>query len=128
MVMRLEMDRLQQQREIDFHLQAAYHKTAASQSVGGAERDRTSARETDKSASLEDLLQKYTDWQLSRVTTDLFRDNTRKARDLSLEHGYDINQIREMSAEFFIKRGVTQGVALRFFRDIPAWLKKKGRS
>jgi hypothetical protein len=57
------MDRLQQQRKIDLHLHASL-------SVCGAERDRTSARETFKSA-LEDLVQEYIDWQLSRVTTDL---------------------------------------------------------
>lgn len=69
-------------------------------------------------------LDNYTDWQLTRVDTELFKDNIKKARDITLENCLDLSQVYcEVKPEFYVEQGVKIGVARRFVRDISLWVK-----
>ena len=76
--------------------------------------------------ALEEVVKEYSNWQLSQVNTELFRDNIKNARDIALNNCLDIRQIRdELNPEFFIERGVKIGVARRFVNDINLWVNHK---
>jgi hypothetical protein len=71
---------------------------------------------------LEVAVEEYTTWQLSRVSTECFRENVRKARDVTLENCLDLKQIHhDQDPEFFIRQGVKIGVARRFVSEINDW-------
>lgn len=74
---------------------------------------------------LEVAVEKYTTWQLSRVSTESFRENVRKARDVTLENCLDLKQIHhDQDPEFFIRQGVKIGVARRFVSEISDWVQE----
>jgi hypothetical protein len=84
----------------------------------------TQADSIDIPGLLEEAVEEYTSWYLSRVNTDNFRENIKKARDVTLENTLDLRQIRdEINPDFFVKQGVKIGVARRFVSDISLWLK-----
>jgi hypothetical protein len=73
---------------------------------------------------LEVAVEEYTNWQLSRVNTETFRDNIKKARDVTLENCLDLKQIHlDQDPDFFVKQGVKIGVARRFVSEVSLWLK-----
>lgn len=80
----------------------------------------------DISGSFEAAIEEYTKWQLLRVSTEIFSDNIKKARDITLENCLDLQQIYEgIDPEFFVKQGVKFGIARRFVHDISTWVKER---
>lgn len=70
-------------------------------------------------------VEEYSDWQQSRVSSEILKDDIRKARDLALANGLDLRQIHsDQDPEFFIKQGVKVGVARRFVCEITEWVKQ----
>jgi hypothetical protein len=68
----------------------------------------------------------YTEWQLSRVQNQTFRDNIKRAREVTLEYCLDLSQLHEdQNPEFFVQHDVKLGAARRFVRDIGLWVKQR---
>lgn len=75
---------------------------------------------------LDIAMDKYTEWQQSRVGNEAFRENINKARDMTLENCLDLTQIyKDQDLGFFVKHGVKVGAARRFVRDIGLWVKQR---
>ncbi|EHA21825.1 hypothetical protein ASPNIDRAFT_56474 [Aspergillus niger ATCC 1015] len=72
---------------------------------------------------LEGAVEEYVNWHLSRVGTESYKGNIKKARDIALENCFDIAQIRGESPDFFVKQGVAIGAARRFVGHTRLWLK-----
>lgn len=71
---------------------------------------------------LDKAVMEYTDWQLSQVDTQIYKDNIKKACDIALTNGLDLKQIhKDQEPNFFINRGVIVGVARRFVEEIQRW-------
>jgi hypothetical protein len=52
----------------------------------------------------------YSDWQQSRVSSEVLKDDIRKARDLVLANGLDLKQIHgDQDPDFFNKQGLKWG-------------------
>lgn len=69
----------------------------------------------------------YTIWHQSRMSSEAFKENIQKARDVALESCLDLKQIFEdQDPGFFVKQGVKVGVARRFVNDISHWVKRHG--
>jgi len=65
----------------------------------------------------------YATWHLSRVSSETFRENIQKARDVALENCLDLKQIHDdQDADFFVKNGGKAGAARRFVSDIARWV------
>lgn len=78
---------------------------------------------------LDIAVEEYTDWHQSRVSSETFRENIQRARDVALENCLDLKQIYEdQDPGFFIKHGVKVGVARRFVSDIGHWLEQCGEN
>lgn len=60
----------------------------------------------DISGLLEVAVEEYTNWNLSRVGTESFKENIKKARDVALSKCLDLKQIRRKNPDFFVKQGV----------------------
>jgi hypothetical protein len=53
------------------------------------------------------------------VSSETFRENIQKARDVALENCLDLRQIHEYQAlEFFVENDMKAGAARRFVSDI----------
>jgi hypothetical protein len=64
----------------------------------------------------------YCKWLESRATEEAYRADIRKACQVTLENLMDLELI--MGAQnpgFFTNKGIKEGTALRFIRDIPEW-------
>ena len=76
----------------------------------------------------------YCEWQESNVVDEDLKANFRKARDLAISNGYDLEQVdREQDPGFFVgfftQNGVIVGIARRFVSDIRDWVEEcEGRS
>lgn len=71
---------------------------------------------------LDKAVMEYTDWQLSQVDTQIYKDKIKKACDIALTNGLDLKQIhKDQEPNFFINRGVIVGVARRFVEEIQRW-------
>lgn len=69
-------------------------------------------------------VEEYSNWQQSRVSREILKDDIRKARDLALANGLDLQQIHsDQDPDFFIKQGISVGVARRFISEITSWAK-----
>jgi hypothetical protein len=67
----------------------------------------------------------YCEWQQSNVADERLKTEFRKACDVSLADGLDLEQVYEdQDPEFFIQSGVKRGVARRFVSDIAGWAKR----
>lgn len=71
---------------------------------------------------LEVAVEEYTNWHLSRVGTESFKENIKKVRDIALDNCLDLKQISGENPEFFVKQGVKIGAARRFVADIGLWI------
>lgn len=74
---------------------------------------------------LDQAVEEYTDWHLSRVSAETFKANIKKARDVALDNCLDLKQIHGENPEFFVKQGVKIGAARKFVSDISLWLKHR---
>ena len=69
-------------------------------------------------------VKRYSDWQCSQVTDRTLKMEYKKACDLTLADGLDLELVFEdQDAEFYVEKGVKRGVARRFVRDIETWVK-----
>lgn len=71
------------------------------------------------------MVEEYANWHLSRVSSDAYKENIKKAQDIALENCLDLGQIRAENPEFFVKQGVKIGVARRFVRHTKLWLDER---
>lgn len=70
-------------------------------------------------------VKRYSDWQCSQVTDRTLKMEYKKACDLTLADGLDLELVFEdQDAEFYVEKGVKRGVARRFVRDIENWAKE----
>ncbi|KAK2810293.1 hypothetical protein FQN50_003024 [Emmonsiellopsis sp. PD_5] len=75
---------------------------------------------------LDEAVEEYARWQLSRVSSEVFKQHVRKACDVALENCLDLQQIYEDNdPDFFVNHGVKTGVARRFVRDVSRWVKQR---
>ncbi|KAF7174220.1 hypothetical protein CNMCM5623_006758 [Aspergillus felis] len=74
---------------------------------------------------LEAVVEEYANWHLSRVSSDSYKENIKKARDIALENCFDLGQIQAEDPDFFVKQGVKIGAARRFVGHIRLWLEEK---
>ncbi|OZJ01562.1 hypothetical protein BZG36_05503 [Bifiguratus adelaidae] len=75
---------------------------------------------------LRDLaVEEYSSWQQSQVNDEILKAEFRKARDVALADGLDLEQVYEdQDPDFFVKHGVKRGIARRFVGDIRDWVKR----
>lgn len=75
---------------------------------------------------LDTAVEEYAIWHQSRVSSEAFRENIRKACDVALENCLDLKQIHEdQDPDFFVKHGVKPGAARRFVTDISQWVHRQ---
>ncbi|TIC89593.1 hypothetical protein CH35J_012537 [Colletotrichum higginsianum] len=73
----------------------------------------------------DDVLREYSDWQCSKVRGEDLKMDFRKACDLALKDGLDLELIhKDPDTEVFIKGGVRRGIAMRFVGDVEDWVKR----
>ena len=71
----------------------------------------------------EDAVEAYCEWHCSKVRREDQKEQYRLARDLTLDRGFDLELLHENNdAQFYIERGVLEGVARRFVRDVTVFL------
>ena len=71
----------------------------------------------------------YIHWQQSKVNDDILKVEFRKACDITLADGLDLEQVYEdRDRTFFIDKGVKGGIARRFVDDIDQWAKRHRRA
>ncbi|KAK4242964.1 hypothetical protein C7999DRAFT_18600 [Corynascus novoguineensis] len=62
-------------------------------------------------------------WHCSKIRRQDLKQQYKLARDLTLERGFGLELIHEDNdAQFYIERGVLEGVARRFVRDVKIFL------
>lgn len=74
---------------------------------------------------LEAAVEEYANWHLSRVNSNSYKENIKKARDIALDNCFDLWQIQGENPDFFVKQGVKIGVARRFVSDTRLWLEER---
>jgi hypothetical protein len=68
-------------------------------------------------------VKEYSEWQQSHVTDDGLKDAFRQACDVMLDDDLDLEQVyKDRDPEFFIGKGIKNGIARRFLEDIPSWV------
>jgi hypothetical protein len=76
----------------------------------------------------------YCEWQESNVVDENLKANFRKARDVAITNGYDLEQVDGeqdpgLFVEFLTQHGVIVGITRRFVSDIRDWVEEyEGRS
>ncbi len=71
----------------------------------------------------DDAVEAYCECHCSQVRSQNQKQQYGLARDLTLERGLDLELLHEdKDAQFYIERGVLEGVARRFVRDVKAFL------
>lgn len=88
---------------------------------------RTNATPKLEIEGLQDVaVKEYAEWQQEQVQDPLQKEEIRKARDFILGDHYDLGLIHEdPSSSFLINKGVKEGTAKRFARDIASWNKRR---
>lgn len=67
----------------------------------------------------------YTEWHYSQVHSEVPKAQFRLCGSLTLEEGYDLEQLHEeQNFQFLVDGGVKIGYAKRYIRDIPKWVKQ----
>jgi hypothetical protein len=70
-------------------------------------------------------VRKYSDWQQSKVHDETMKAEFRKACDVTLEEGLDLEQVYDdHDPGFFVENGVKRGTARRFVTNIAYWAKQ----
>jgi hypothetical protein len=89
----------------------------------------TSAHRLDIPGLRDVAVNEYSDWQQSKVNDEILKIEFRRARDVALADGLDLEQVYEdQDPEFFITHGVKRGIARRFVSDIEDWVKRYKRN
>lgn len=70
-------------------------------------------------------VREYCEWHELQVTDATRKADWRKARDITLSNGLDLELVEgdQEHVQFLIEQGVTKGTARRFVRDIYEWAK-----
>ncbi|KAJ9493518.1 hypothetical protein H2202_011006 [Exophiala xenobiotica] len=82
-------------------------------------------------AGLHDVnVQKYCDWLKSRMQEESRKKEYQKAADFLLKKSFDLDLVYEdQNPTFLIEQGgVEEGIARRFVKDIPLWVKRCNRN
>ncbi|KAG7420486.1 hypothetical protein Forpi1262_v016332 [Fusarium oxysporum f. sp. raphani] len=67
---------------------------------------------------------KYCIWHCSKNANNVWKMEYKKACDLTLAEGLDLEQIRlDQDAQFFIDKGVKKGIAKRWVSDVEVWFR-----
>ncbi|KAK8036618.1 hypothetical protein PG991_001755 [Apiospora marii] len=67
-------------------------------------------------------VKRYCEWQCTKVDDIGLKFEFRKARDLSLAEGLDLEQLHEdQDYQFLLDKGIKRGIARRFVRDVKSW-------
>lgn len=74
---------------------------------------------------LKAVVGEYANWHLSRVNSDSYKENIKKARDIALDNCLDLGQIHAENPDFFIKQEVKIGVTRRFVSHTSLWLEER---
>lgn len=70
-------------------------------------------------------VKEYSEWQQSKVVDETLKAEFRKAYEVTLQDGLDLEQVYEdQDPGFFIQSGIKRGVARRFVSDIERWVKR----
>ncbi|KAK1990557.1 hypothetical protein LX36DRAFT_685960 [Colletotrichum falcatum] len=73
----------------------------------------------------DDALKEYSDWQCSKVRGEDLKMDFRKACELALKDGLDLELIhKNPDTAIFIEGGVRRGIAMRFVSDVEDWVKR----
>ena len=68
-------------------------------------------------------LDRQCEWYCSKVRSQNQKQQYELARELTLERGFDLELISEEGdPQYYLERGVLEGVARRFVRDVKAFL------
>lgn len=71
----------------------------------------------------DDAVRAYCEWHCSKVRSQNQKQQYELARELTLERGFDLELISEEGdPQYYLERGVLEGVARRFVRDVKAFL------
>lgn len=71
----------------------------------------------------EDAVEAYCEWHCSKVRREEQKQQYQLARDLTLDRGFDLELVyQDNDSQFYIERGVLEGVARRFVRDVNTFL------
>ncbi|KAM0346535.1 hypothetical protein ACHAO7_012046 [Fusarium culmorum] len=67
---------------------------------------------------------KYCIWHCSKNANTVWKMEYKKACDLTLDEGLDLEQIRlDQDAQFFVDKGVKKGIAKRWVSDVEVWFR-----
>ena len=67
----------------------------------------------------------YSEWQQSNVIDETLKAEFRRACEVTLQDGLDLEQVYgDQNVAFFIKSGIKPGIARRFISDIERWVKR----
>ncbi len=74
-------------------------------------------------------VKEYGRWQQQLVSDESLKIEYKKACEVVLADGLDLEQIHEdQDPDFFTNRDMKRGIARRFVRDIPTWVKRYKRT
>ncbi|KAF6796396.1 hypothetical protein CSOJ01_13214 [Colletotrichum sojae] len=77
----------------------------------------------------DDAIREYSEWQCSQVRGEDLKMDFRKACDLALKDGLDLELMhKDPDTGILIKGGVRRGIAMRFVGDVEDWVKRYSRN
>jgi hypothetical protein len=66
---------------------------------------------------------RYSDWQQSKIGDKTLKAEFRKAREVILAEGLNLEQVhKDQDCDFLIKKDVKRDLTRRFIRDIKDWV------
>jgi len=78
---------------------------------------------------LDEHVEEYCTWQQSRVKKPSLKVEYKKACDVMIEDGMDLDLIRQdPNPDFLTKKGVKRGIAKHIVGDIDYWVEKVKRA
>jgi hypothetical protein len=77
----------------------------------------------------DEAVEDYCSWQQSKVKKPTLKVEYKKACDMIIEAGMDLELIhQDPNPEFLIERGIKRGIAQRVVGDIDEWVQKYKRA
>jgi hypothetical protein len=75
---------------------------------------------------LDTAVERYSDWQQSRVRREDQKKEIQRVCDVVLHHGLDLHQVfHDQNPGLFTDKGIKIGIARRFIRDIGYWIQQQ---
>ncbi len=73
----------------------------------------------------DEAVREYSEWQQSNVGDERLKAEFRKAYEVALRYGLDLEQVyADQDPRLFVKEDVVYGVARRFVHDIKGWVER----